>query len=491
MTIAQVIPFGEWTPDLPAYDNPGALIARNVIPQLNSYRQLNSLSSFTNALDDVCLGLFWLQDDNNTVFNFAGDNTKLYRLTGGDTWTDVSGPSAPYAADNWDFTKFGSLVIAANIADPLQSFDVSVSAAFADLGGSPPQAARIATIRDFVVVGDLSALGPNFIAWSGFNNATTWDTTGDISTQSDSQELFGRGGRVQRIIPGEYGVIFQEHSIYRMDYRGPPNIFQIDEVERKRGTPSPGSCAWTGGLVYYYGWDGFYVFDGTRSHEISANRVSNYFKTNAADDALDSMRAVVDRRNRLVIWAYRTSASQAINNRLIIYNWGADKWSEAEVDTQCLDEFVSPGFTLDELDGPLPAGIDTDSIPVDSDQFAGGGLNIQAFNSSNEGATFDGTPLTAIVDTKEFSGQDNRRLFVNSVRPLVEGSGASTITIQPGTRNRLQDNVVFDPAISLNSINGEANLRKNARYHRYRANISGGFSHANGVRIQARQAGRR
>lgn len=491
MTQPQIVPFGEWLPDLPQYENPGALIARNVIPQLKSYRGLNSLSSFSNALAGVCLGTFWAQAADGTIFNFAGDDENLYELSGADTWLNVNGPSAPYSALNWDFTKFGERVIAANIADPLQFYDMGVSAAFADLAGSPPQAARIATVRDFIVLGDISSLGPNFVAWSGFNNSEIWDVTGDLATQTDSQELFGRGGNVQRIVPGEYGVVFQENSIWRMDYVGPPVVFQFDEVETRRGTPSPNSVVWVGGLVYYYGWDGFYVFDGSRSQEISANRVSNFIGQEADTDALDSMRGTVDRRNRLIIWAYRTSASAAINNRLIIYNWGADKWSEAYVDTQVIEEFVSPGFSLDELDVPLPLGIDLESIPVDSDQFKGGGINIFAFDSNNESATFDGMPLDAIIDTKEISGQDNNRIFCNAVRPLIEAPGSSTVTVQVGNRNRLQDNTNFTLAKALNGINGEANVRVNSRYQRYRCNISGGFDHGNGVRVSLRRAGRR
>lgn len=491
MTQPQTIPFGEWLPDLPEHENPGALIARNVIPQLKSYRSLNSPASFSNALADVCLGTFWAQASDGTIFNFAGDETSLYRLASGITWTDISGASAPYSAVNWDFTKFGERIIATNIANPMQKYDMGTDAIFFDLAGSPPQAARIATVRDFIVVGDISSLGPNFIAWSGFNNSEIWDLTGDLATQTDSQELFGRGGSVQRIVPGEYGVIFQEHSIWRMDYAGPPVVFQLDEVERKRGTPSPNSVIWAGGLIYYFGWDGFYVFNGNRSQEISANRTSNFIVQNADKNALDSMRGAVDRQNRLLIWAYKTSTSAPINNRLIIYNWGADRWSEAEVDTQIIDEFVPSGFTLDELDGPLPAGIDLDSILVDSDQFKGGGLNLQVFDASNQAATFSGMPLAAILDTKEISGPDNNRLFTNSVRPLIESDPASVTTVEIGTRNRLGDNVVFTSPRSLNSINGEANVRVNSRYQRYRVNITNGFNHGNGVKIQSRIAGRR
>lgn len=489
-TQAEIVPFGEWTPDLPEYANPGALIALNVVPQLQSYRSLNSLSSFTNALDNVCLGSFWAQDENNVIFNFAGDNNKLYRLQGGTTWGDISGTSAPYGADNWEFTKFGNRVIAAAIQAPLQKYDLGVDAVFADLAGNPPQARRIATIRDFVVLGDVDGLGPNYVQWSGYDNSEQW--TPSLATQSDFQEIFGRAGRVQRIVPGEYGLIMLEQSIFRMDYVGPPYVFQFDEIERKKGTPAPNSVTWSGGLTWYYGWDGFYVNDGRSSREISANRVANWFAQNAATDALDSMRGAVDRQNRLVLWAFRTSTSAPINNRLIIYNWGADKWSYAEVDTQIIDEFVSPGFTLDELDVPLPNGIDLDSIPVDSDQFAGGNLSLQAFDDQNRSATFDGTPLIATIDTKEISGPNNSRIFVNSVRPLVEAQGSSTITVQIGTRNRLQDNVSFSTPVTLNQINGEATRRVNSRYQRYRINVENGFFHGNGVRIQKRvNTGRR
>ena len=496
-TQAQVIEFGEWLPDLPQYSNPGALIALNVIPQLQSYRALNDLSSFTNAIANVCLGTFWAQDDMNVVYNFCGDIDDLYELQGGNTWVAVSGPSAPYSVTNWEFTKFGNRVIAAGFETDMQFWDLGVSAAFADLAGTPPRGKRIATVRDFVMIGDTdvngggggSNVGPNFVQWSGYNNSELW--TPSLATQSDFQELFGRGGRVQRIVPGEYAIIFLEQSIFRADYVGPPVVFQFDEVERKKGTPAPNSVVWSGGLTYYYGWDGFYVFDGQRSQEISANRVSNWFAQNAATDALDSMRGAVDRRNRLVIWAFRTSSSEPINNRLIIYNWAADKWSYAEVDTQIIDEYVSPGFSLDALDGPLPLGIDLESIPVDSDQFRGGNLAVQAFDSLNQSATFDGAPLAATIDTKEISGPDNTRMFCNSVRPLVEASGASTITVSVGTRNRLQDNVNFSLPKALNQINGEASLRVNSRYQRYRINVADGFSHGNGVKAQVRLNGGR
>ena len=488
-TQTHTVPFGEWLPDLPELNNPGALIAKNVIPQLDSYRGLNNLTSFTNALTGACIGTFWAQDDNNFVYNFAGDATKLYQLTAGNTWSDVSRlVGGAYTATNWEFTKFGDRVIAANKADDLQYYDLNVSSNFAALPGSPPKAKTVATVRDFVMLGDIDTLGGNFIQWSGYNNSQLW--TPSIKTQSDFQELFGRGGRVQRIVPGSYGIIFTEHSIFTAEYVGPPVIFQINEVERKRGTPSPNSVVWAGGKVFYHSWDGFYVFDGQQSHPISHNRISKWFSQNCPADAYPDIRAAIDRLNRLVIWAFKSSVSQPSNDRLLIYNWAVDRWSYAEVNTQVIDEFVSPGFSLDALD-TLFTDIDNQSINVDSTAFTGGVLNLQAFNASNQAATFDGTPLVSTLDTKEIAGDDHKRMVTNSVRPLIESNGTSSATVEIGCRNRLQDNISFSLPKATNGINGEVSVRKNSRYQRYRVNISGGFDHADGVKVNSRLSGGR
>lgn len=490
-TQGQAIQFGEWLPDLPEYNNPGAILAQNVIPQLGSFRQLDSLNSFTDALASAALGAIWTRDDTGIVYNFAGDVSALYQLTGNTVWSDVSGVSAPYTATDWDFAKFGALVIATNGLDVVQQFDVNVpDVAFSDLAGTPPVAKRVATVRDFLVLGNGPVIGPNFLQWSGFNNAELW--TPSIATQSDSQELTGRGGDIQRIMGGDVGYIWQENSIWRMDYTGPPTIFQFDEIEKNRGTPSGNSVVRAGGMYFYYHEDGFYKFDGrSNSIPISHNRVAKWMNANSAVSALGSMFGAVDRINRLIVWGFKSSSSSVQNDRLIIYNYQADKWAYAEVDTQILVEHVSGGFTLDELDVPLPAGIDIDSINVDSDIFQGGALSLSAFDASNQLGSFDGTPLVATIDTKEISGPDSQRLMTNSVRPLVEGNNTTSTTVQIGSRNLLENTPTFTAERATNAQNGEANVRVNSRYQRYRLNISGGFNHANGVRPQSRAGGGR
>lgn len=482
------IDVGEWMPDLPPLENPGAILARNCLPRAKSYGSINSLASFSDALASAALGAIWFQGSDNTVYNFAGTATTLERLTGGNSWSDVSIAGGYSGITHWEFAKFGDRAIAVAPGQVAQYYDTGVSTLFDNLPGSPPIATRIAVVRDFVVLGDLDAFGPNFIQWSGFNSSELW--TPSRLTQADRQELFGRGGRVQRLVPGEYGVIFQEHSINRMDYTGPPVIFQLDEVERGRGTPAPDSVVWTGNLVFYYGHDGFYLFNGQNSEQIGANRVDTWFSVESDPTALATMRGVVDRQNRLVLWAFSTSSSNLFNNRIIIYSWATDRWSYAELDTELLAEFVSSGFTLDELDTPLPGGIDLDSINVDSDAFKGGVLGLQAFNPAHESANFSGPPLVADIDLAEYRAPGGKRIYTNSQRPLVDGNTSTVVQVATGTRNLQNENVTFSAPRPLNTI-GEVNFRKDARYHRYRLNIAGGFRHAQGMEIYQRPSGGR
>jgi len=486
-TQPKMIPFGEWLPDLPDYANPGAILAKNCIPRAKSYQQLNSLASFTTALTSAALGAIWLQDTSNIVYNFAGDAQDLYRLDSGTTWTNVSKSLHAYTSTNWEFAKFGNNVLAVDYSDPMQSYVVGSSSAFADQSGSPYNAKRIAVVRDFVVLGDLQAYGPDVIGWSGYNNAAIW--TPSRATQSDRQQLFGKGGRVQRIVPGEVGTIFQEHSIWAMEYTGPPLIFQLDEVEVGRGTPAPNSVCWLGATRFYYSHDGFYEFTlPGPSQPIGNSRVDTWITQNSDDASRMLMRGAVDRRNRLVMWAFPSSSSLAYNDRVIIYNWAVNRWSYGELNTELLMEYVSSGLSLDQLDTPFPSGIDAQSINVDSDAYKGGSLGFAAFGTDHKTATFAGSPLTASIDTMEYDVGDGSRVYCDQVTPIVDGTPSTTITVQVGKRNLPNGNVNFDPARAVDSI-GNANVRANSRYQRYRVNISGGFSHAQGVRAAVSPAG--
>lgn len=481
MIPAKTYQLGEWLPDQPNLNN-GIATLNNAIPQAQSYRSVKQLVPSTSALDSRALRAYVALDQTGTIFNFAGDAGKLYRLTGA-TYGDVSKVGG-YAVESWEFTKFGDRVIAAALDEPLQYYDMGVSTTFDDLPGSPPKAKHVAVVRDFVVVGNLDDGGTQYqsrVQWSGFNNSELWGV--DAAVQSDFQDLLGNGGEIQRIVPGEYGVIFQTNSIWRMDYAGPPTVFRFDEVERGRGTPAPNSVTWLGQMIYYWGNDGFYAFNGAASTPIGSEKVDRYVRTKLDTTRYSEFHAAIDRHNSLVMWTFPLKTG---GNELIIYHWPTGRWGQADINVETLTEYASPGYSLDDLDTIL-ADIDSASISVDSPDYRGGSVSLGAFDSNHTLGLFSGNDLDGVFETGEIMSGTGEKLYVHSVRPLVEGLGQYSAAI--GSRNQQNQVVSFGAAKPVNRL-GECRFHVNTRFPRVKLICVNGFNHATGFEVLFKKAGR-
>jgi hypothetical protein len=157
------------------------------------------------------------------------------------------------------------------------------------------------------------------------------------------------------------------------------------------------------------------------------------------------------------------------------------------VTNQILFRDLSKGYTLDGLDN-VSSTLEGVPFSLDSRVWAGGLILLSGFDGSNKLVNYNGTALTAEIDTAESQLVPGKVAKVEALRPLVEGSSA-TVTVSMGTRDTLQSNRSFATAASLNSI-GEADVRSTARYHTARIGISGGFEHAQGVQLDAAPWGR-
>ncbi|MEJ2116435.1 MAG: hypothetical protein P8Y36_00460 [Alphaproteobacteria bacterium] len=486
------IELGEWLPDLPVNMNPGAVLAKNCLPLAKSYRDFPSLSAFSNALALACKGSFWARASNEVVYNFAGDGDSLYSLTGLTTWSDVS-RAAGYSTSFWDFVQFNDRVIATDGGgSDLQYYDMGTSSIFADLPGDPPKCKTLAVVRDFVVGGNWlhgSDIEPGGVFWSGFNNSELW--TPSLATQANRLYSRGAGGQVQRIVPGSVGLILREGSILPMSYVGPPTVFKLDEAIVNHGTEAPRSVCWTRDYVFYYSTEGFMQLN-RKTFEltpIGAGKINNWFTGQAASDDILNMIGAVDRSRGLVFFAFRTSSASANYNRILCYNYLFARWAYAEIETQYIGEFSSAGANLDTLDAVLGSGgIDINSIPVDTDAYAGGSLSFLAFDSDNEACTFDGAALVAEVDTAEF-GVPGKRALLSGVRPIIEGV-PSLIEGATVTRNITATNANVGTFRTMNDI-GVIDFHDNARYHRIRLRVSGGFNHIQRVECTLKVRGSR
>jgi hypothetical protein len=489
-----IIPLGDYLPDLGPFGNPGCTVAKNALP-FNGYYSCvkNPVDYSSNSLSGTARGFISTRDDSGVAYAYAGDISALYRLSNL-TFSDASRTSGGdynlQSDDAWEFVKWGDKVVATNYTDDLQVITMGASN-FAALAGSPPRARHMAVVRDFLVLGnvtdfsDSSSAKTSRVHWSGFNNIETWEPS--IATQADFQDLRGEGGWVQRIIGGEYGVIFQERSIQRMTFIGSPLVWQFDEVERGKGTPAPWSVIQAAGKIYYLGQDDFYMFTGV-STPIGHSRVYKTFIKDLDESYYERIWAGADPKLQIVYWLYPgANNNNGTPNKMLVYNWGIDKWAgpwELELDLLC--QVQAEGYTVETLDN-INTSLDALPFSLDSREYMGQALNFAAFNTSNTLQTFEGTDMTATFETGDRQPFKGRRALITNSRPLVEGDSASP-SVAISSRGKLNESATFGSAVSINA-DGECPVIREGRYLRTRVNIVGGFTHAQGVEVQAESGG--
>lgn len=500
-----ILPVAQYAPDLPDYRAGGSSTVLNVIPRTpKSYGPLSSPTIFSNALTNGrAQGAFFGLDPQGNVVGFAGDINDLYELTASSTnWSVVSKGAGAYACPGdgmWKFAIFGQRVLATDYADNIQTFLLGTDSKFSDLSASAPKARYIAAVKSWAMVANttdaVNGNQPQRVWWSANGDPTNWPTPGTAGAaqfQSDYQDLYGDGGWIQGIV-GNLGTadaaVFMEHAIWRVVYSGGAAIFDFFPAEGVRGTPAPGSIAQNGVVVYYLGEDGFYVFDGSTSMPIGANRVDKSFYAELDQSYYSRITSAIDPINKLYLLSYPTLGSSGICNRLLIYNWQLDRWSKANVSLEMIVRTLSFGYTLDQLYTKLSYTIDGLPFGLDSRAWTGGTIQLGGFDSSHRLNFFTGTNLQGTVDTSEvqpFEGQ-NARVF--NTRPAVDG-GIPTVAI--ATRQRQVDTASYGSAIGINSI-GTAPQRAVGRYIKAEIVMPAGatWTHCSGVELEAAPAGYR
>lgn len=480
-----MIPFAPWRPDQPLREHANGTM--NVYPGLTSYLPFPGFASFSSALAERARGAEAFKDTSDTVYIYAGTETNLYEIAS--TPTEVSRVGSPYATtleNNWEFTKFGNKCIATNFDDTPQIITFG-DPNFTDLTTSPPRAKHIATVGNFVVLGYIfDAVDGEVsyrIQWSGFENETQWVPG---TNQSDRQDLLGAGGSVRKIIGGDYGIVFQERAIWRMDYEGVPRIFNIREIEPERGAWMSGGVINYGRSTFYIAQDGVYeLVDGSYSQPIGSEKVNNFLINDLDANYLNRVSAAVDPKRNVIIWSYPGQGnSGGTPNKALIYNWVTKEFSPADLTIDLIFRGLTISSTLEDLDSF--GDLDSLAFSLDSSVWKGGSLTLSGFNTSFEFGFFNGMPLDAVVETPEFGGEFVQ--YINGVRPYVESNGG-TQTVQIITRDDLSSTPVVNAATSITAATRMADVRESARYMRVRVNCTGGFENAHGIDAELQNAG--
>jgi hypothetical protein len=325
-----MLPFGDYRPDLSAYQGASSQVIQNVVPRGDGYGPFADFTPFTSALPAACRGFFYARKTDGSIAVFAGTASKLYQLSNTDlSWTDVSRSGGTYTAlpssDHWQFAQFGNLVIAVEANTVPQVFDLTSSTAFADLAGSPPQARYIAVVGRFVVLSGLLST-PYRIQWSGLNAVTTW--TSGINS-SDFQDL-PDGGIMRGVAGGEYGVIFQETAMRRMVYvPGSPVIFNIERITEDKGLMAPYSLIRAADKIFFLSPQGFQGMISTGAPAaIGKERFDRTFFADYDSGSIQMIIGAADPAQTRIYWAYKSSSGTTGQfDKVLCYDYALDRAS--------------------------------------------------------------------------------------------------------------------------------------------------------------------
>lgn len=484
-------PISEYRPDISNLNTAYTDEIRNVIAADGSYIPMPEFNPFTNAVDDLPLGVFSARALDGSTVIFLGTSSKLYMLDNTTTdWVNVGQENINYSASNeakWSFAAFGSYVIAVNKNDKPQVFLLGQSSKFRDLAGEPPRAGLIKVWGDFVCLMQIPD-APNRVYWSGLNDAEHW-TVGEKNC--DYQD-FPDGGQVQGSTETTNPLIFLQAAIYKATFvPGSSIVFSFQKIQDKRGVKSSNSIACRGEFAFYADEGGFFQISSDGAIvAIGFEKVDRYVfsRTNTSD--LSDICGVIDPFYSRVYWAI-DYAGKGVHDELLIYDWGLQRWTVADIKAVLIAPLFMSGYTLEGLDS-ISLSVDDLPFSLDSKAWQGGAPVLGAISSDYKLCSFSGEPMEAIVSTPELGDTGDYVQRVNKVYAITDSSDC-LVSIGARFRRNMYEPIVYASERQASSNTGAINGRSRARFHKFRIRIPAGavWTHIKGVDVTFKTAGTR
>lgn len=503
--MAPMVDLGAWVPDQPSVENAGLRVAYNTLPAERGYDSLPALvATGAGSINATCVGAMTGRARLGTNFTVAGSANRLYLATTGSLSNVSNGGGSPYTLtdDNWwSFALFGNRVVASSYTDAPESFVIGTSSDFDALSADAPNAKHLTVVKDFVVAGNIIGRGANAtdigtaedaVQWCALDDPTSWPQVGTLaakSVQSDWQPLSGNGGQVTSLVGGsDYGIVFQERAIWRMDYEGGDTFFRFTPIDENRGCWIHKAAIRVGGVTYFPAEDGFMATDGMQTVPIGNEVVDAFFLNELAPDTSHKLSVTYFPEWKCIAWLFMgTDAVDGIPNTILFYNTQSQRWSYSKTPAEWLLTVLPFSVSLDDdatsLDSGTYASVSLDSLTGVSRRSPG------AFNGSHALATFTSDPLTAVFETKEFEPEPGMVGTVLSIRPVYDSTTAS-FTAAAKTRMRMSDSQSSTDYTSPDAT-GKCAVRATGRYLAASFITSGQFKNFRGFDVDLRVRGAR
>lgn len=445
---------------------------------------------------------------NGTLRSANGTYTEyLTAVTGNNSFSIISsGASTTLNVDNvtvealanyastvderWQFEQFGDFVVAVNINDAPQVFEIGVSTNFSNLAGSPPQARYVKAWGAFLALMNISG-NENRVHWSATEDITGW-TPG--TNNSDFQD-FPDGGVVQGSNSATNPFIIMKRAIWAGTFvPGSLSVFTFTKIHDKRGAAAPYSIASRGPFTLFADSGGLFQLgaDGGIA-QVGLEKFDRTVFGRISGPDLAAIYGEIDPFFNRYYMAVKYSSSSDVFDRIIVYDWGIEEATQIVTSTGILFPLASGtlGYTLEGLDA-ISASLDALPFSLDSKVWQGGAPVMAAIDANNMLGFFSGANAEATIVTQEFGRTDGQMTRITESVPIIDTQSA---LISIGARNLRSDNhsVIYTAEAAQSTNTGICRKQVRARYLTYKIRIPEDvvWTHAQGINHNGVAAGLR
>jgi hypothetical protein len=485
------IPFARWRPDVANLNSQYASDVLNVLIAADDYIPFPKLSPFSAAVPGTVTGGFSARNAAGQIVVFVGTTNKLYKLNGTTlAWDDVSRPATTYSStvdERWRFEQFGDFVVAVNVNDNPQVFQIGVSTTFDNLAGGPPKARYVKAWGDFLALLNLNG-NEKRVHWSGLNDITQWTPgVGNCDFQD-----FPDGGAVQGSSSATNPFILLKRAIYAATFvPGSQSVFTFTKIHDKRGATAPYSIASRGPFTIFADSGGLFQLNGDGSiAPIGFEKIDRTVFSRVSGASLAGIHGEIDPFFNRYYLAVNYSSSAAFD-RLIVYDWGIGEFTQVSNAIGILFPLASGtlGYTLEGLNA-ISSSLEGLPFSLDSRIWQGGAPVMAAIDADKKLSFFSGVNAEATITTQETGAEDGAVTRISEALPIVDTQSA-LMSIGARMRRSADDPVIWTPEAAQSANTGIVRKRSRARYHTFKLRIpeAVAWTHAQGVNHDGQAAG--
>lgn len=474
MNGAEIIPFAGFAPDLnPA--TPGIFLdTDNLAPTAKGFEPFPSLVQAYPALPSAVFGGYLARYLDGSTRLIAGTGTKLYSGNNG-VWTERGTGYGATVDKPWVFTMFGNTVIATNGVDVPQAA-AGADAAFSALAGTPPTAALCEAVNNFVFLLNTSSFTNQWFC-SGIGTATIW--AADIAAQSNNDTVGETpGGFTCAKALGPNLVAYKLKSMFIARYIGPPLVWEFIMLSPDTGTWGPYSAVTFGGdSQFSVGWSDFFITNGGRPQRVESNLREFFFETSLDQNYAQRIITRWDRTRDLIVIHYPSRGSEGVIDKYLVWHPKTNRWTRGDlvIEHALLPELpFIPGLTYDGFGTRYTTWEDPGSVLYEDFSFRDIAAPSQAlFLPDHVLYSQSGEPGASWFLTGDY-GNDNLFSYLTRVKPQFGRYPADATQLTNYFRTNLGDTETTDQIRPL-AYQGWFNLRRAARWHRFRYDFEGDY----------------